>query len=89
MKNFRTIRSLFNSKNKQAVVENEFSGSIRIATSVLKNSSGTCHCGGMTIPMEVIGNTYKCVRCAEQSINIRPLAKVAEYFTITNTSITG
>ena len=66
----KKVQSLFTSKIKKRYPESECDNLIHHTAQLLKRSSSTCTCGGLSPPIDLKGYSYQCVRCNKQFNNI-------------------
>ncbi len=45
--------------------------SARIAADILKSVAFNCRCGEICIPTELVGDSYRCIRCGKEIVNSR------------------
>lgn len=56
-------------KSRKNIAESNPDASARIAADMLKHMSITCRCGEISIPAELVGDTYKCIRCHKEKVH--------------------
>lgn len=56
-------------KDRKNIAVSNPNASARIAADTLKHMSITCRCGEISIPAELVGDTYKCIRCHKEKVN--------------------